>query len=63
MLPGGYLTFTVMTRLPGNTAYNLRYWDLNAEEREEIKEGFLPALRYGNFLPFCILGFVKGSLA
>ncbi len=45
-LPGGYITYTVMTKMPGQTLYpGLGYWNLPSIEREEIVSAFLPALR------------------
>jgi len=44
-LPGGYLTFTVMTKMPGDSLHNLYYWGMSSEEREEITSEFLRALR------------------
>lgn len=45
-LPGGYLTYTVMTKMPGDSLHNLYYWGMPAEEREVIVKEFLVALRY-----------------
>jgi len=45
-LPGGYLTFMVMTKMPGDSLYNLNFWGMPTEEREEIVQKFLAALRY-----------------
>lgn len=45
-LPGGYLTFTVMTKMPGDSLHNLYFWGMTNEEREEITERFLIALRF-----------------
>ncbi|KEF59085.1 uncharacterized protein A1O9_03929 [Exophiala aquamarina CBS 119918] len=44
-LPGGYLTFTVMTKMPGDSLHNLYYWGMPADEREVIVKEFLVALR------------------
>ena len=44
-LPGGYLTFTVMTKMPGDSLHNLYYWGMPANEREVIVKEFLVALR------------------
>ena len=45
LFPGGYLTFTVMTKMPGDSLYNLNFWGMPTEEREEIVQKFLDALR------------------
>lgn len=45
-VPGGYITYTVMTKMPGQTLYpGLGYWNLEPTERHEILRHFLPALR------------------
>lgn len=44
-LPGGYLNFTVMTKMPGDSLHNLYYWGMPTEEREIIIKEFLVALR------------------
>ena len=47
-VPGGYVTFTVMSMMPGLTLYpELKYWTLGNQEREEIVKRFLGALRGG----------------
>ena len=43
-LPGGFLTFLVMTKMPGDSLYNLHYWGMSTEERKEISEKFVAAL-------------------
>lgn len=45
LLPGGYLTFTVMTKMPGESLHNLNFWGMPTEEREEIVKEFSIALR------------------
>lgn len=44
-LPGGYITFLVMSKLPGDSLYNLNYWGKSKEERNEITQKFLIALK------------------
>lgn len=44
LLPGGYINFTVMTRVPGVSLFELGYWSLEASERKKIQEQFLEAL-------------------
>jgi len=44
-LPGGFLTFLVMSKMPGDSLWNLYYWGMSTEERKEITEKFLVALR------------------
>ncbi|EXJ57068.1 hypothetical protein A1O7_07412 [Cladophialophora yegresii CBS 114405] len=43
-LPGGYLTFLVMTKMPGDSLWNMYYWGMSDEERKQIREKFLVAL-------------------
>ena len=50
LLPGGYLTYTVMTKMSGQNLLDLQYWTLPAEERVEIVREFLSALRFIAFL-------------
>ena len=45
LLPGGYLVFIVMTKMPGENLSNLLYWDFTYGEREVIVGLFLEALR------------------
>ncbi|KAK4947921.1 hypothetical protein LTR10_013429 [Elasticomyces elasticus] len=42
--PGGYITYTVMTQMPGDSLHNLYYWGMSEEERQEIIQEFLVAL-------------------
>lgn len=43
-MPGGYINFTVMTRVPGKSLFELGYWSLEAGERKQIQDAFLGAL-------------------
>ncbi|OQV09065.1 hypothetical protein CLAIMM_13243 [Cladophialophora immunda] len=45
-LPGGYLTFLVMTKMPGDSLFNMYYWGMTTEERNEISQKFLVALKW-----------------
>ncbi|OCT49265.1 hypothetical protein CLCR_05088 [Cladophialophora carrionii] len=45
-LPGGYLTFLVMTKMPGDSLFNMYYWGMSDEERKQIRESFLVALNW-----------------
>lgn len=40
----GYISSTVMSKLGGKSLFELGYWSLGTEEREEIQRGFLDAL-------------------
>ena len=45
-LPGGYITYTVMTKMPGKNLYpGWKYWDLQPSDRDQIIPKFLKALR------------------
>ncbi|KAK6365052.1 uncharacterized protein PV06_09643 [Exophiala oligosperma] len=44
-LPDGYVTFTVMTKMPGDSLHNLYFWGMPEEERQKITQAFLVALR------------------
>ncbi|ETN39082.1 uncharacterized protein HMPREF1541_05304 [Cyphellophora europaea CBS 101466] len=44
-LPDGYITYTVMTKMPGQPVFNQKYWEKSDAERTEIGEKFLHALR------------------
>lgn len=43
--PEGYITFTVMTKVPGQTLWDLGYWSMSDSERDEIRTAFLAKLR------------------
>lgn len=44
LLPGGYISCTVMNKLPGKSLFDLGYWSLSASHRTEIQKRFLEAL-------------------
>jgi hypothetical protein len=44
LLPGGYISCTVMSTIPGKSLFDLGYWSLEADDRVEIQERFLEAL-------------------
>nr|OQO21338.1 hypothetical protein B0A51_12400 [Rachicladosporium sp. CCFEE 5018] len=44
LLPGGYITYTVMSRLPGQSLLALGYWSMPIEKRQIIQKYFLQAL-------------------
>jgi hypothetical protein len=43
--PGGYLICTIMTKVPGDTLWNLGYWSMSDTERAVIQKAFLARLR------------------
>jgi hypothetical protein len=44
LLPGGYVSCTVMSTLPGKSLFDLGYWSLEENDRMEIQQRFLEAL-------------------
>jgi hypothetical protein len=44
LLPGGYVSCTVMSTLPGKSLFDLGYWSLEESDRMEIEQRFLEAL-------------------
>jgi len=44
LLPGGYISCTIMNVIPGKSLFDLGYWSLEPEDREEIQKAFLNAL-------------------
>jgi hypothetical protein len=49
LLPDGYISCTIMTRLPGKSLFDLGYWSLELEDREKIQQRFLEALTYVDY--------------
>ena len=47
LLPGGYIAITVMTKMPGQTILDLRFWSLAANEQGEIRKLFWEQIQYG----------------
>lgn len=45
-MPGGYIAYVVMTLMPGQHLMDLKFWSMTEEQREEIREAFLPAIKY-----------------
>jgi hypothetical protein len=43
-MPGGYITYTAMTCMPGTNLLALKFWSMAVEERQEIPGKFLEAL-------------------
>lgn len=43
--PGGYLIYTVMTLVPGQTLWDLGYWGMTEEKRDHIRAIFMTKLR------------------
>jgi hypothetical protein len=46
LLPEGYISCTIMSKLPGKSLFDLGYWSLGPEDREKIQQQFLEALTY-----------------
>lgn len=45
LLPGGYITYTVMTKMPGADVMGLKFWSMSDEGREAIRDSFIKALK------------------
>ena len=45
LLPGGYLNYLVMTKMPGKALFDIRYVDFSKEKKDEISQIFLQALK------------------
>lgn len=45
LLPGGYISYTILTKLPGRNLYDLQYWSLPSTERDLIMDEFWRALQ------------------
>lgn len=45
LMPGGYLTFLVMTKMAGNALFDMRYVDFPKAKKDEITQIFLQALQ------------------
>lgn len=47
MVPGGFITYQIMTKMPGENLHDLRfwYWGTTVEERKTVVQEFLVALR------------------
>lgn len=44
-MPGGYLAYVVMTLMPGQDLMALKFWSMNDDQREEIRDAFLVAIK------------------
>lgn len=45
LFPGGYITYTIMTMMPGRNLMDLKFWGLPEEQRQEIRQAFLIELK------------------
>ncbi|KAK3066321.1 hypothetical protein LTR53_017377, partial [Teratosphaeriaceae sp. CCFEE 6253] len=43
--PGGYISYTVMTRMPGQDLMAAKFWSLDDGTKEEIRQAFLTVLK------------------
>ena len=41
---GGYIIYTIMTKLPGETLWDIGYWSMTEAERDEIRTAFIKKL-------------------
>ena len=44
--PNGYISYSVMTKMPGQDLMALKFWSLEEEEREQRRQAFLEVLKY-----------------
>ena len=44
--PGGYVAYTVMTLMPGQDLMDTKFWSLDDETKEIIREAFVALLKY-----------------
>ncbi len=45
LMPGGYVAYVVMTRMPGEHLLQLKFWSMSEPEQEEIREAFIGVLK------------------
>lgn len=45
-LPGGYINYTFMTKMPGQNLLDYKYWSASFDERAVIQQKFIIALKY-----------------
>lgn len=43
--PDGYIIYTIMTRVPGESLWDIGYWSMDSAHRAEIQQAFLKKLR------------------
>lgn len=43
--PGGYISYTIMTRMPGRDLMAAKFWSLPEEQRDERRQSFLRVLK------------------
>ena len=43
--PGGYVSYTVMSKMPGDNLMDLAFWSMPDEKRETIRAAFLSVLK------------------
>ena len=43
---GGYISYTIMTKMPGQDLMALKFWSLSEEERIVRREAFIRVLKY-----------------
>ncbi|RMY98505.1 hypothetical protein D0860_08497 [Hortaea werneckii] len=43
--PNGYISYSIMTKMPGQDLMALKFWSLEEEEREERRQAFLQVLK------------------
>ena len=45
-IPGGYVVFIAMTKIPAEPLHDDKYWAYTLEEREKIRQAFKVALTW-----------------
>lgn len=43
--PGGYISYIVMTKVPGQDLMAAKFWSLSDDEKEERRQAFLSVLK------------------
>lgn len=46
IMPGGYISYVVMTLMPGEDLLTLKFWSMPEPQQEEIRDAFVLALKY-----------------
>jgi hypothetical protein len=44
-MPGGYISYTVMTLMPGENAMDAKFWSMGAEQQEKIRDAFVDVIK------------------
>lgn len=44
-MPGGYIACVVMTVVPGENVWDLKFWSMASEQQNEIRKAFILAIK------------------